>query len=45
VVCVVLAALLVVFLIWKVFFSRRRYRYGRSVGQGRSNGYRGRRRR
>jgi D-alanyl-D-alanine carboxypeptidase (penicillin-binding protein 5/6) len=44
VVLVILAVLLVVFLIWKLLFSRRRYRYGRSVGRGGSN-YRGRRRR
>jgi D-alanyl-D-alanine carboxypeptidase (penicillin-binding protein 5/6) len=42
---VVLAVLVVIFLIWKLVFSRRRYRYGRSVGNGRSSSYRGRRRR
>lgn len=39
----VLAAAAGVFLVWKLLFSNRRYRYGRSVGRGRSNGYRGRR--
>ncbi len=43
----VLAALAVLFLVWKIFFSGRRYRYGRSVNRGanrRRTGYRGRRR-
>lgn len=39
----VFGALLGLFLVWKLIFSRRRYRYGRSVGRSR-NGYRGRRR-
>ncbi len=30
-------------LVWKLFFSKRRYRYGKSVGKSR-NGYRGRKR-
>lgn len=42
--CAALAALAILFTIWKVFFSKRRYRYGRSVSSGR-NGYRGRKRR
>ena len=29
---------------WKLVFGRRRYRYGRSVGSGRTRSYRGRRR-
>lgn len=41
---VVLAVLVAVFLVWKLFLSRRRYRYGRSVGYSRSRNYRGRRR-
>ena len=40
----VLAALAILLAAWKLIFSRRRYRYGRSVGRGRRNGYRGRRR-
>ena len=44
VVCIILAVLLAVFLVWKLLLSRRRYRYGRSVGYGRSSSYRGRRR-
>ena len=44
----IVAALLVILLlalvIWKLTLGRRRYRYGRSVPQGRSHGYRGRRR-
>ena len=39
-----LAVLVVLLAAWKLIFSRRRYRYGRSVGRGRRNGYRGRRR-
>ena len=39
-----LGAVLAVLLVWKLLFSRRRYRYGRSVGGGR-RGYRGGRRR
>lgn len=40
----VLAVLVILFAAWKLIFSRRRYRYGRSVGRSRRNGYRGRRR-
>ena len=40
----VLAALAILLAAWKLIFSRRRYRYGRSVGRSRRNGYRGRRR-
>ena len=39
----VLGALAALYLLWKLVFSRRRYRYGRCVGRTRS-GYRGRRR-
>jgi len=39
----VLGTLAALCLLWKLVFSRRRYRYGRSVGRTRS-GYRGRRR-
>lgn len=42
---VVLAVLLVVVLLWKLIFGRRRYRYGRRVGFSRRGSYRGRRRR
>ena len=42
---VVLAVLLVVALLWKLIFGRRRYRYGRRVGFSRRESYRGRRRR
>ena len=41
---IVLLVLLVAFLVWKLLLSRRRYRYGRSVGYSRSRNYRGRRR-
>lgn len=44
---VALAALLVVLvliLLWRLIFSRRRYRYGKSVGRSGAGGYRGRRR-
>lgn len=41
---VVLAVLIAALLVWKLLFSRRRYRYGRSVGRSRSSNYRGRRR-
>ncbi len=41
---IILLALAVALLIWKIFFSRRRYRYGHSVGRGRSGSYHGRRR-
>ena len=40
---IVILVLLLVLLVWKLLFSRRRYRYGRSVGRGRSSNYRGRR--
>ena len=42
---IVLAVLVVLVLLWKLVFGRRRYRYGRSVGFSRRRGYRGRRRR
>lgn len=42
---IVLAVLLVVALLWKLIFGRRRYRYGRRVGFSRRESYRGRRRR
>ena len=41
---IVVVVLLVLLLLWKLVFGRRRYRYGRSVGRGRNQGYRGRRR-
>lgn len=41
---VILLVLILALLIWKLLFSRRRYRYGRSVGRGRGSNYRGRRR-
>lgn len=41
---VILLVLLAAVLVWKLLLGRRRYRYGRSVGRGRSGGYRGRRR-
>jgi hypothetical protein len=40
---IVILALILLLLVWKLLFSRRRYRYGRSVGRGRSSNYRGRR--
>ena len=40
---VILLAVLAL-LAWKLVLGKRRYRYGRSVGRGRSGGYRGRRR-
>lgn len=40
----VVGVLVVLFAIWKIFFSRRRYRYGREVSRSRRSGYRGRRR-
>ena len=40
----VLGVVIALFLVWKLIFSKRRYRYGRSVGSGRANGYRGRKR-
>ena len=45
VVGIILLLLLVLLLVWKVFLSRRRYRYGRSVGHRRRSSYRGRWRR
>ena len=42
---IVLAVLLVVALLWKLIFGRRRYRYCRRVGFSRRESYRGRRRR
>ena len=44
VVGIILVVLLAAFLVWKLLLSRRRYRYGRSVGYSRSRNYRGRRR-
>ena len=44
VVGIILVVLLAAFLVWKLLLSRRRYRYGRSVGYSRSSNYRGRRR-
>ena len=41
---IVLLVLIVLLLVWKLLLSRRRYRYGRSVGRGRGSNYRGRRR-
>lgn len=41
---IVLAALILLLVIWKLFFARRRYRYGRNVSRNRGN-YRGPRRR
>ena len=41
----VVAVLAVLFAGWKLLFSRRRYRYGRSVGGGNRRGYRGGRKR
>ena len=42
---IVLVVLILLLLVWKLLFSRRRYRYGRSVGRGRGgSSYRGRRR-
>ena len=42
---IVLAVLVVLVLLWKLIFGRRRYRYGRSVRSGPRQSYRGRRRR
>ncbi len=42
--CGAVLALAVLFTLWKLVFSKRRYRYGRSVSSGR-NGYRGGRKR
>ena len=44
IIAIIIVVLLLVLLIWRVVFGRRRYRYGHSVGRGRSRGYRGRRR-
>ena len=44
VVGIILVVLLAAFLVWKLLLSRRRYRYGRSVGYSRGRNYRGRRR-
>lgn len=44
VVLIVLAVLIAALIVWKLLFSRRRYRYGRSVGRSRGSNYRGRRR-
>ena len=41
----ILVILIVVVVLWRVVFSRRRYRYGRSVTRRGRNGYRGRKRR
>lgn len=41
---VILVVLVIAFLVWKLLLSRRRYRYGRSVGYSRNRNYRGRRR-
>ena len=41
---VAIAVLIVLFLVWRLVLSRRRYRYGRSVGRSHSRNYRGRRR-
>lgn len=45
VICIVLGVLLLLLLFWKLTLSRRRYRYGRSVGRKGSGGYHGRKRR
>ena len=42
---IVLAVLVVLVLLWKLIFGRRRYRYGRSVRSSSRQSYRGRRRR
>ena len=42
---IALAVLLVLVLLWKLIFGRRRYRYGRRVGFSRRGSYRGRKRR
>ena len=41
---IVLAVLVVLLILWKLIFGRRRYRYGRRAGVSRSRNYRGRRR-
>lgn len=43
VICGIVLLLVIAFLIWKIFFSRRRYRYGRSVGRNYGRSYHGRR--
>jgi len=43
IVALAVLALIVLILVWRLLLSRRRYRYGRSVGRGRSRNYRGRR--
>ncbi len=45
IVLLVAAVLVVAFGVWKALFSRRRYRYGRSVGPASRRGYRGGRKR
>ena len=40
---IVVIVLILLMILWKVFLSRRRYRYDRSVGRGRGSNYRGRR--
>ena len=44
VVLIILVVLILAFLLWKLIFGRRRYRYGRSVSRRHGGGYRGRRR-
>lgn len=44
IVAIALVVLVLLILVWKLLLSRKRYRYGRSVGRGRSSNYRGRRR-
>lgn len=44
VVLILLAVLIAALLVWKLLFSRRRYRYGRSVSRSCRSNYRGRRR-
>ena len=43
IVALAVLALIVLILVWRLLLSRRRYRYGRSVGRGRNRNYRGRR--
>lgn len=45
IVLIALLALIVLLVLWKVLFGRRRYRYGKSSSRRRGGGYRGRRRR
>ena len=42
---IVIAVLIVLLILWKLIFGRRRYRYGRSVSRRSGSGYRGRRKR